>query len=171
MNFYMTSGTGDFLQKIIDKHPNENLILLEGQGKAIVLHETTGKSIFSLPKNYEVADTFGKLQQKGFFVLYHLSVEGDRRDLFKQQFLKASEDTLKNDSSLISYRLLMPKKNNEHIIFISQWGGPASYEVWTRSAQYKAHFESLLNIGASSVQKIFDGESYITTYSAKKVEK
>ena len=170
MNFYITSGTSDFLQKLIDKHPNENLILLEGQGKAVVLHETNGKTIFSLPKNYEVADTFGELQQKGFFVLYHLSVEGDRRDLFKQQFIKASGDTLKNDASLISYRLLMPKKNNEHIIFMSQWGGPVSYEVWTQSAPYKNFFEPLLQVSASSVQKIFDGESYISTYSAKNME-
>ena len=93
MNFYMTSGTGDFLQKLIDKHPNENLIRLEGQGKAVVLHETTGKSIFSLPKNYVVADTFGNLQQKGFFAIYHMSIKEDRRDLFKQQFLKLSQDT------------------------------------------------------------------------------
>ena len=159
MNFYMTSGTADFLQKLIDKHPNENLILLEGQAKAVVLHETTGKSIFSLPKKFEVADSLGKLQQKGYFVLYHLSIEADRRDLFKQQFLKASGDTLKNDTSLISYRLLMPKKNNEHIIFLSQWGGPASYEVWTNSAQYKNNFEPLFQISPSSVQRIFDGES------------
>ena len=170
MNFYMTSGTSDFLQKLIEKHPKEHLILLEGQGKAIVLHETTGKSIFSLPKNYEVADAFGELQQKGYFVLYHLSIEGDRRELFKQKFLKVSEDTLKKDTSLISYRLLMPKKNSEHVLFISQWGGPASYEAWTHSTQYKTHFESLFQMQGSSVQKIFDGESYIMTYSAKKVE-
>ena len=169
MNFYMTSGTGDFLQKLIEKHPNENLILLEGHGKAIVLHETTGKTIFSLPKKYEVADAFGDLQQKGYFVLYHLSIEGGRRDLFKQQFIKAS-DTLKKDSSLISYRLLMPKKNSEHIVFISSWGGPASYEVWANSELYKTNFESLFGMEASSVQKIFDGESYIATYSAKEVE-
>lgn len=171
MNFYMTSGTSDFLQKLIEKHPKENLILLEGQGKAIVLHETTGKSIFSLPKNYEVADAFGELKQKGYFVLYHLSIEGDRRELFKQKFLKVSGDTLKKDYSIISYRLLMPKKNSEHIIFISQWAGPASYEVWTQSTQYNAHFKTLFDVGASSVQKIFDGESYITTYNANEVEK
>ena len=169
MNFYMTSGTGDFLLKLIEKHPNENLILLEGQGKAVVLHETTEKTIFSLPKKYEVADAFGELKQKGFFVLYHLSIEGGRRDLFKQQFLKVS-NTLKNDPSLISYRLLMPKKNSEHVVFISAWGGPASYEVWTNSELYKANFESLFEMEASSVQKIFDGESYVATYSAREIE-
>ena len=168
MNFYMTSGTGDFLQKLIEKHPNENLILLEGQGKAVILHETTGKTIFSLPKKYKVADTFGELQQKGYFVLYHLSIEGGRRDLFNQHFLNVS-DILKKDPSLISYRLLMPQKNSEHVIFISAWGGPASYEVWTNSELYKTKFESLFEMEASSVQKIFDGESYIATYSAREV--
>lgn len=169
MNFYMTSGTGDFLLKLIEKHPNENLILLEGQGKAVVLHETTGKTIFSLPKKYEVADAFGELKQKGFFVLYHLSIEGGRRDLFKQQFLKVS-GTLKNNPALISYRLLVPKKNSEHVVFISAWAGPNSYEVWTKSDLYKTNFESLFGMEASSVQKIFDGESYIATYSAREVE-
>lgn len=169
MNFYVTTGTADFLLKMIEKHPNEKLFLLQGQEKAALLHETTGKTIFSLPKKYEVADEYGELTQKGFFAIYHLSIEGSRREVMKHQFIQQAA-SLKREPSLMSYRLLMPKKNSEHILFISQWGGPASYEVWTQSSEYNDIFQPLFELKSTSVQNIFDGKSYIATYSAYEFE-
>jgi heme oxygenase (mycobilin-producing) len=165
MNFYTTSGTADFLQKLIDKHPNEQLILLSGTDKTVVLHETEGKSIFSLPKKYEVAATHGPIEQLGYYVLHHFSADGGNRDVLLQQF-KTALDTFKTDLSLRAFRLLKPKKGSEQIVFLTHWSGPHSYEAWLASDSYKNQFEQLLKIEASAVQKIFDGGNYVATYVA-----
>ena len=169
MNFYLTSGTSDFLLKLMERNPQEKLILLSGNEKTVMLHETEGKTIFSLPQKYEVADTHGELTQKGYYVLYYLSLDGHQGDLLRQQFLERN-DRLKKNLGIMSYRLLLPKKRKEHVIFISQWGGDAAYEAWVDSNEYAEHFAKLFNVEASSVQKIFDGSSYITGYRALKLE-
>lgn len=169
MNFYLTSGTPDFLLKLLTKYPEEKLILLAGPDKAVMLHETEGKTIFSMPQKYEVADCHGDLTQKGFYVIYHLSLEGSQSELLRQQFLDRN-DRLKKNLGIMSYRLLMPKKRKEHVIFISQWGGDAAYEAWAASEEYAQHFATLFNVETTSVQKIFDGSSYISSYHAIKLE-
>lgn len=165
MNFYTTSGTADFLQKIINKYPQEHMVLLNGEDKSVLLHETDGKTVFSLPKKFEVVASYGDLDQIGYYVMYHFSVDGGNKETLIQQF-KNALGKLERDPSIRSFRLLAPKKRNPQVVFITHWSGPHSYDAWINSNDYKEHFEKLLNVEARSIQKIFDGDNYVATYSA-----
>ncbi len=49
MNFYITYGTADFLQKIAKKHHLENLLYTVGKEQAALFHETEGETVFKAP--------------------------------------------------------------------------------------------------------------------------
>ena len=170
MNFYTTNGTPDFMERLIEKYPNEQLLLVHGEsGKSAVFHETMGKTVFASPHKYTVKDAHGQLEQRGYFVLYHLTVEGSSREIFFNHFSNV-RDALQSEDLLLAFRLLEPKRSSEQIVFLTQWVGPALYEAWIQSNSYTENFSKLLNVQTSSVQKIFEVDSYISKYIAAKAE-
>jgi len=64
MYIYLTSGTGDFLEQLKTKHPNEVMLLIHGEGNSVLIHETKGKSVFATPRKFEVLDSIFLLQMK-----------------------------------------------------------------------------------------------------------
>lgn len=165
MNLYMTLGTADFMEKLVVKYKNEEMILLHGQGSAVVLHETDKKSVFVSPRSYEIVDGSGQLQQRGYFVMHHLPLDGESREVYIQHFKDVSA-ALKSEDLLLAFRLLAPRKKSDPLVFLTQWVGPSLYEAWLQTKSYKNSFAQLLSLKASSVQKIFDGDGYISTYTA-----
>lgn len=164
MNLYITSGTTDYMEKLVEKNKKENLIILNGDGNSVLLHETEKKSIFAVPRKFEVIDSIGDLQQMGFYVFLNIPVSEEGRPVFEKQFLDSSS-TLKNDTSLIAYRFLRPIKSETYII-LTQWTGPASFDVWKNSAHYKNAIAPIIEGTSSTVQVIFNSAAYTTTYSA-----
>src|SRR5690606_30465632 len=65
MNLFMTTGTYDFMKKMREKHPNETMVLMQGENTTLLLHETEGKTIFQTPRRYEVVDGTGTFKEKG----------------------------------------------------------------------------------------------------------
>lgn len=49
MYIYLTSGTGDFLEQVKNKYPNDHMILIHGEGNSVLIHETEGKTVFAAP--------------------------------------------------------------------------------------------------------------------------
>lgn len=49
MKVYITYGTADFLKNIVQKHSSENMLLMQGQENAILIHETNGETVFQAP--------------------------------------------------------------------------------------------------------------------------
>ncbi|AWE08666.1 Target of RNAIII-activating protein [Lysinibacillus sp. 2017] len=168
MNFYVTSGTPDYMEKLIAKNEKEPLILLHGNGNSIVLHETEKKSIFAVPRKFEVLDSKGTFEQKYYFTIYNMSIMSDERPVFEKKALEISS-TLKTNDGVIAYRLLRPVKAEIYLLII-QWGGPASFEAWKSSGNYQSSIAPVLEGTASTMQSIFDSSSYITTYSASPKE-
>ena len=168
MNLYMTSGTADYMEKQVEKYSTEQLIILHGNGNSVLIHETEKKSIFSAPRKFDVLDATGKLEQKGYYVFHNMPIVSDDRPVFEKKILD-HVGSLKQDSSLISYRFLRPVKAETYIL-VTQWSGPASYEVWKNSSDYKNHLAPLLNSSQSSIQTIFNAATHITTYSAPPTE-
>lgn len=164
VNIYIASGTADFLQNVKENNNNEALLLLHGKTKSILVHESEKKSIFALPQSFEIEETYGQMNEEGLYAFHYLSVESSRRDIVIEQLARYGME-LRNEPSLKSYRILKPLKRGEHILFITGWGGSASYEAWTKSSKYKEQFASIMHAEPSSVQKIFDGESFVVTYS------
>ncbi|MGN7477898.1 Target of RNAIII-activating protein [Solibacillus silvestris] len=164
MNFYVTSGTPDYMEKLIAKNPQHPLILLHGNGNSVVLHETDKKSIFAVPRNFEVIAQKGQFEQKGYFTFYNMPIMSDERPVFEKKALDIIPSLNSNDG-VIAYRLLRPIKA-ETYLFIIQWGGPASYEVWKNGDYYKTSFSPVFEGNTPALQSMFNSSSYITTYSA-----
>lgn len=164
MNFYVTSGTPDYMEKLIEKNAQQPLILLHGNGNSVVLHESDKKSIFAVPRKFEVIGQKGQFEQKGYFTFYNMPIMSDERHVFEKKALDLIS-LLNSNDAVITYRLLRPIKE-ETYLFIIQWGGPASYEVWKNSPIYIEQFAPIFEGKSAALQSMFNASSYITTYSA-----
>ena len=164
MNFYVTSGTPDYMEKLIEKNAQLPLILLHGNGNSVVLHESDKKSIFAVPRKFEVIGQKGQFEQKGYFTIYNMPIMSDERPVFEKKALDAVSILDSNDA-VIAYRVLRPVKAETYLLII-QWGGPVSYEVFKNSAPYEESFATIFEGKTAALQTMFNSSSYITTYSA-----
>lgn len=168
MNFYLTSGTPEYMDKIVQKYSKENMILLHGQGNSVVIHESDKKSVFATPRKFEVIDGEGAFEQRGFFAFHNVPVVDESRPLFENRIVQAIAP-LKTDDSLIAYRVLRPIKSEIYMV-ITQWAGPASFDVWTNSASFQNTLAPLLDSSSSATQNLFNAKTYVSTYTAPQPE-
>lgn len=161
MKLYMTSGTPEYMQSIKDKHPNEDLYILHGAGNSVLIHETAGKSIFQVPRIYEILESRGNFSENGYFVLQHIPVSDEGKPIFEYQYTNLSP-TVKSEPGFIALRVLKPLKSDTYII-LSEWNGPNSYEVWEKSV-------SLDFTSVADKQQLFTSAPYISTYRSKAKE-
>ncbi|MEG0472324.1 MAG: Target of RNAIII-activating protein [Solibacillus sp.] len=164
MNFYITSGTPDYMENLITKNHKESLILLHGNGNSVVLHESPKKSIFAVPRKFEVLDGIGQFEQKGYFTFYNMPILSDGRPVFEKAVVDVMT-SLENDSTIIAYRFLRPIKADTYVLII-QWVGPSAFDVWKNGQEYKREIAPILEGKASIIQSMFDVAFYMTTYSA-----
>lgn len=164
MNFYLTSGTSDYMEKLVAKQKKEPLVLLHGQGNSVVLHESEKKSVFAVPRKFEVVSGAGDIEQRGYFVFYNMPIVTDDRPVFEKK-IKDLLETFERDVTFISYRFLRPVKEETYIL-LTHWVGPASYEVWKNSNAYKNTWAAIVSGTQSSMQTMFNASTYVTTYSA-----
>lgn len=168
MNFYVTSGTPDYMEKLIAKNEQVPLILLHGTTNSVVLHESEKKSIFAVPRKFEVLDSKGSFEQKGYFTFYNMPIMSEDGPVFEKKVLDVIPP-LKTNDGVIAYRFLRPVKAETYLLII-QWGGPATFEAWKNSESYKTTVAPILEGSASTMQSMFNSSSYITTYSAPSKE-
>lgn len=160
MNIYLTSGTFDFLKKIKEKHSKETMLLMQNNESAVLLHETSKKTLFGAPRSYHVFESKGILENTGFIVFNHIPVIDEDQPLVEHRF--------KNNSSLfnslpgsIALRCLKPVKSNNYII-LTQWINEKSYLNWEQSPAYQTFFQETKS--ASAQTQMFMGSSYITKF-------
>lgn len=164
---YLTSGTADYMEKLLKKYtPDEQMIVLHGSGTSVLLHETEGKTLFATPRKYEVIDSVNTLEQSGYFVLNNIPVSDEGRPIFEKRFLNRSK-AIEKEPGFIAYRLLRPLASDTYIV-LTQWTGPHSFEAWKNSQAFKdAHSKPAGATPGVKQQNIFNAASYITTYSGK----
>ena len=167
MKIYMTSGTPEFMETIRRKHQKETMFIMHGEGNTVLLHETEGKSVFATPRSFDVLEGAHALEQRGTFVLLNFPITDETDALLEQRFVKEGAH-IGATSGLISYRVLRPIKHDTYIV-LTQWAGPASFEVWQQTDDYKALFGSH-SASAASTQNIFVSKPYVTKYVAKPIE-
>lgn len=167
MNFYITSGTPDFMERLLTKNKKVKLLILYGVNETLLLHETEKKTIFQTPRKYEVIGSLNDLQQTGYFIFNHIPVSDEGRPVFERYFLERIQG-IENEPGFIAFRLLRPQKS-ETYIFLSQWTGKHSYEVWKNSNPF-AYAMDDLKVGVKK-DNIFNAAIYSTTYSGVRPEK
>ena len=161
MNLYMTSGTPEFMQSIKKKYLKEEIFLLHGTGNSVLIHESSGKSVFQVPRRYEILESAGEFSHTGYFVLQHIPITDEGRIIFEHQYTNLSATT-QNEPGFIALRVLKPIKSDTYII-LSEWSGSSSYEVWAKS----------VNLDFSIVadkQNIFTSAPYVSTYHSTEEE-
>ena len=165
MNLYMTTGTYDYMRKLLDKYPKETMVLMQGENTTLVVHETEKKTVFATPRRYEIIGSAGELNEKGYFVFNNIPVTEEGRPVFEHRF-KNRAGAVENEPGFIAFRLLRPVKSDTYVV-LTEWESPAFFEKWKESQSFsKAHAKSGADSGHSA-QNIFAGSPYITTYWAK----
>jgi len=159
MNFYITSGTYDFLYKIKAKYPNE-MLLMQNNENAVLLHETEKKSIFSMPQSFKVIESFGSFENAEFAAASYIPLTEEETPLFEYRF-KNSHTRLQSQSGFIALRILQPFKKNTHVI-LTLWNNEIAFKNWQTSPAYHQFFD---NSETNSNQlHLFSGSSYSKTY-------
>ncbi|MER2262491.1 MAG: antibiotic biosynthesis monooxygenase [Psychrobacillus sp.] len=158
MKLYMTSGTPEFMQSIKDKNPNEDIYILHGTGNSVLIHETAGKSVFQVPRIYEILESLGSFNENGYFVLQHIPMSDEGKPIFEHKYTNLSS-TVQSEPGFIALRVLKPLKSDTYII-LTEWNGPNSYEVWEKSV-------ALDFTSVADKQQLFTSAPYISTYRSK----
>ena len=166
MNIFITSGTFDFLKIKKDKHPSENILLMQNAETTVLLHETTKKTVFASPRKYEVVEGSGGLPESGYVVMNNIPVSEEGRPIFEHRF-KNSAASIVKEPGLVALRILRPIQSETYII-LTIWEKQANFLSWKNSSS----FEQAFNIGSTPVtnssQKMFSGEAYMTQYTLVK---
>ena len=155
----MTSGTPEYMESLKKKHSNENIYILYGKGNTVLIHETSGKPVFQVPRKYEILESLGQFSEEGYFVLQHIPVSDEGKSIFEYKYTNLS-DTVKNEPGFIALRVLKPMKSDTYII-LTEWSGPDSYKVWSQSV-------ALDFTNVADKQQLFTSAPYITTFHSKK---
>lgn len=163
MNIYLTSGTPEFMLSLKEKHANEKMVVLHGEGNAVLLHETSGTTVFQTPRKYEVIDSSGELSDQGYFVFNNIPVTDEGRPIFEHRF-KNRARAIEDEPGFIAIRVLRPIDTDTYVI-LTEWTGPGSFEAWQTSQAYnKAHEKRGTDEGFDKRPNIFSSASYVTTY-------
>ncbi|MDQ0162334.1 antibiotic biosynthesis monooxygenase family protein [Aeribacillus alveayuensis] len=164
MNFYITYGTVDYLNKLQKQFPQECMLFLQNEHTAVLMHETMGESVFQQPKKYEVIDKSGSIvSKKGFAVLNHIPVTDEGRPLFEYSF-KERARLIENQGGFVAIRVLKPLQSDTYII-LTLWEDEKSFTNWKTSQSFAKAHQKNKHLGTDSAKKnIFPSPSYVKTY-------
>lgn len=165
MKLYITSGTADYLLRFKETHPEETMILMEKNDSAMLVHETSGESLFKEPRKYEVIDSTGSiLHEEGFAVLNNIPVTEEGRPVFEDRFLNRPK-LVEHEPGFLSIRVLRPLSSNTYII-LTIWENESAFENWRQSKAYEnAYKKHSTNTGVDfSKPSIFESASYVSKY-------
>ncbi|MRX71451.1 antibiotic biosynthesis monooxygenase [Bacillus lacus] len=168
MNFYITYGTFSYLSSLQKKHEDAQIQFLHNSEQAVLLHETSGKSLFSEPKKYEIVDSAGDIVNAKFAVLNNIPVTEEGRPLFENRF-KARARLIENEPGFQAIRVLRPLNSDVYVI-LTLWDSEKSFKNWQESKAYEKAHEKRGSSEGISQQQIFSRPSYVTTYYAPEEE-
>jgi heme oxygenase (mycobilin-producing) len=162
MNMFITSGTYHFLHLVKEKYPNENLLFMQNNEQALLLHETDGSTLFKTPRTYEVMDSIGKLSQEGFVAMHYFPVTDEGVPVFEHHINQNSKHLL-STTGFVAYRLLKPKRKDNHLI-LSIWEKEVQYREWLKSPSYSDLFHQDKPIGIDESLLLLSPGKYVSTY-------
>ena len=166
MNVYMTTGTYSFLKSKKDHYPNEKIFLMQNGETALLLHETSGKTVFASPRKYEIVDGKGEIKNKGFVVMNNIPVTEEGRPIIEYRF-KNRAGLIEKEPGFIAIRVLRPIKSDTYVI-LTVWEKESDFNKWTTSKSFhQAHHKQEEDKQQKPVSSgsIFSSASYVTKYT------
>lgn len=168
MKIYITSGTYDFLNKIKNKHSKEQLLLMQNSENTVLVHETERKTLFSMPRSFEVLESYGPLSQDAkFAVMNHIPLTDEERPLFEYRF-KNKHALLQSQPGFVSLRILRPIKANIYVI-LTLWETEKAFKDWQSSSSFISFFKETSS--ASKSLQLFSGGAFSKYYFINQQEK
>ncbi|WP_301421290.1 antibiotic biosynthesis monooxygenase family protein [Mammaliicoccus lentus] len=159
MNFYITTGTYHFLQKIMEKHPNANIHHYTRQDTTVLIHETNGESVFAQPREYSVIESRGEFYDHEFIAASYIPVSEEMRHRFENHYTNIDSE-FDRFEGFESFRLLRPKKGDTYMILLG-YDSNESYEDFTKSAFFAEYFSR------EATRKFSGAEQYSTANYTK----
>ncbi|MBS4171966.1 antibiotic biosynthesis monooxygenase [Bacillus sp. FJAT-49736] len=159
MYVYITTGTYDFLEKIKAKNADANMILMQNGQNSLLFHESTNKSVFEVPRKYEVVESSGYLVNRGLAVFNNVPVTDEGRPVYEYRF-KERIPSISKVSGFQAIRLLRPLKGDTYVEF-TLWENEKAYSDWKHSSSYE---EAQKAVSAAEFKSIFSGPAYFTQY-------
>lgn len=134
MKAFITTGTENVLQPIIDQHPQFDIIKLQAGSELTLYYEANDDSIFQSAQTYTILESTNSFTQSGFVVMYHIAVLEDKEIVFTKR-ARQTLLSLNNTNGFTSYRLL--KRINEMgFVICIQWDTRTSFNDWTNSKDF-----------------------------------
>lgn len=132
---HMTNGTADFLQKLIDKHPDKRIWLMHAESSSLAYYEDQAKSIFVSGRDYDILIKRGEIKAEGYVVMNNIPVTEEGQPVFEHQFQNRRHD-IEKMPGFQAFRLLKPKKGNTYVVF-TQWRSVQDFNNWKTSDHFK----------------------------------
>ncbi|MCM3586071.1 antibiotic biosynthesis monooxygenase [Mesobacillus maritimus] len=168
MNLFITSGTRNYLKKMKEKYPEENMLLLGDEESAVLIHETASGTIFNQPRKYEVIDSYGNFENAEYVVMNNIPVTDEGKPLFEYRF-KNRNRQIESQPGFVAIRVLRPITSNTYII-LTLWENRQAFEKWKTSESFQKSHAQQAGTQTTHPHSIFTGPSYITTYSIAEEE-
>lgn len=140
MYCYMTNGTENFLQSIIDKHPDIHFFLMAGSGSALLYYEGQDENIFESGRAYESILSSGEMQTDGHVVMNHIPVAEEGQSVFEERF-RARGKKVEQAPGFYAFRLLKPLHGTTYIA-LTQWRSKEAFNDWKESSDFKKAHQS-----------------------------
>ncbi|WP_257349411.1 antibiotic biosynthesis monooxygenase family protein [Pseudalkalibacillus decolorationis] len=164
MNYHIAYGTDDYLKDYMEKHQNEEgkFYLLEHSGDAMLIHKTTGDSVFESGHTYEAIEESGSFENAGYAVFNNIPVSIEGRPLFEDRF-KERAGLVEKEPGCEGLAILRPLDTETYVI-ATMWKDERDFEAWRSSSSYeKAHKER--DTSNALPQSVFSGKPYLKTYN------
>ncbi|MCU9612498.1 antibiotic biosynthesis monooxygenase [Caldibacillus lycopersici] len=159
---FITTGTYPFLQKIEAKYPTEKLVMMFSSDHVLLLHETSGKSIFQVPRKYDVFHSDGEFPRKGVAIFQHIPINEENRPIFEYHAKKLLDNS-STVKGLIAFRMLRPAKSDTYII-ITCWEKAEDFSNW-KKMQVLFEEDGMLSKLTPPPGNVYQSPSYIATYT------
>lgn len=155
----MTNGTKDLMEKIMIKHENLTIHLMNSAASTLAYYEDDKKSIFKAGRAYEIIVQNGNIEEEGYVVMNNIPLSEEGIPVFEYRFKKRQKD-LNTVEGFQAFRLLKPQKGNTYVV-LTQWATEEDYEAWKDSDNFtKAHQNQAIKPPA-----YFTERPFITAYS------
>lgn len=138
---FMTTGTNDFLEKLILRHPETDFRLMRSSQTTLVYYEDEKKkSIFAAGRKFENLYEYQTVRQFGFIVMEDIPVLKEAIPVFEEDF-QNNQTALEKVSTLISARLMKEHRENNYIL-LTQWLNEKDYLAWKAKEETAESFFS-----------------------------
>lgn len=126
---FMTTGTSDFLEKIMLRYPKTDFRLMKSGTTTLIYYEDSkNKSIFAAGRQFENLYEYQAVRQFGFIAMENIPVLKEAVPVFEEKF-KNNELALEKVSTLLSARLMKEHRENNYIL-LTQWLNEKDYLAW-----------------------------------------